>query len=313
MLGFRLIGILWALAFTGAAQGQEALAPLNADEPALAAELVESLVHYPDDIVQVIFDATEYPEQIALAARYLNEPNSVQGKPAFNRAILALMQYPTLLQRLSTDLVWISELGRALAEDESLVWAQLKDRRQLPEGLASPVTVVPEETRVVYRSRPSSSVSSTLARTGVLVYVVHWDRHSHRRPLHPASSPLWLLGTFQQTRSFMASQALAAPRPFSVSAAPATREKDHTRTQGDSARVSARLAPSSTGLYVWRVIRHSPWHRPTALIEISAGLLPTNPKAADPTPKQRQTWLHQKWDTSKKKQHHLPPDRPRLH
>ena len=186
MLGFRLIGILWALAFTGAAQGQEALAPLNADEPALAAELVESLVHYPDDIVQVIFDATEYPEQIALAARYLNEPNSVQGKPAFNRAILALMQYPTLLQRLSTDLVWISELGRALAEDESLVWAQLKDRRQLLEGLASPVTVVPEETRVVYRSRPSSyrlfdpwpaRVSSS--------YVVHWDRHSHRRPLHP--------------------------------------------------------------------------------------------------------------------------------
>ena len=186
MLGFRLIGILWALAFTGAAQGQEALAPLNADEPALAAELVESLVHYPDDIVQVIFDATEYPEQIALAARYLNAPNSVQGKPAFNRAILALMQYPTLLQRLSTDLVGVSELGRALAEDESLVWAQLKDRRQLPEGLASPVTVVPEETRVVYRSRPSSyrlfdpwpaPVSSS--------YVVHWDRHSHRRPLHP--------------------------------------------------------------------------------------------------------------------------------
>ena len=137
MLGFRLIGILWALAFTGAAQGQEALAPLNADEPALAAELVESLVHYPDDIVQVIFDATEYPEQIALAARYLNEPNSVQGKPAFNRAILALMQYPTLLQRLSTDLVWISELGRALAEDESLVWAQLKGRRRVKVQLCA--------------------------------------------------------------------------------------------------------------------------------------------------------------------------------
>lgn len=167
---------------------------------------------------------------------------------------------------------------------------------------------VSQQTQLLPSLRP-------LARTGVLVLCRALGSAQSSTPTaSKASSPLWLLGTFQQTRSFMASQALAAPRPFSVSAAPATREKDHTRTQGDSARVSARLAPSSTpALYVWRVIRHSPWHRPTALIEISAGLLPTNPKAADPTPKQRQTWLHQKWDTSKKKQHHLPPDRPRLH
>ena len=101
MLGFRLIVTLGALAFTSAAYGQEPLALLNAEEPAPAAKLVDPLIHYPDDIVQVIFDATKHPEQIALAARYLNSPNSVQGKPAFTPAILALMQYPTLLQRLS--------------------------------------------------------------------------------------------------------------------------------------------------------------------------------------------------------------------
>ena len=184
MLRFRLIGTLGALAFSATAYAQEPLALRNAEEPALLAALVDPLIHYPDDIVQVIFDASEHPEQIALAARYLNDPNSVQGKPVFDRAILALMQYPTLLQRLSTDLVWISELGRAVAEDESLVWAQLKDRRQLLEGLASPVTVVPEETRVVYRSRPSSyRLFDPWPTRAPSTYVVYWDRHSHRHPM----------------------------------------------------------------------------------------------------------------------------------
>ena len=182
MLGFRLFGTLSALVLISAAHGQEALVLPNAQEPAPVAALVDPLIHYPDDIVQVIFDATEYPEQIALAARYLTNPSGVQGKPEFNRVILALMQYPTLLQRLSTDLVWVSELGQALAEDEPLVWAQLGDQRLMPKDLAEPATVVPAETRVVYRSRPRYSdpwparVSSS--------YVVRWDRQSHRRPLH---------------------------------------------------------------------------------------------------------------------------------
>ena len=185
MLGFRLIGTLGALAFTSAAYGQEPLALLNAEEPAPAAKLVDPLIHYPDDIVQVIFDATQHPEQIALAARYLNNPNSVQGKPAFNAAILALMQYPTLLQRLSTNLVWVSELGQALTDDESHVWAQLEDQRLLPEDLAQPITVVPAETRVVYRSRPSSyRYSDPWPARVSSSYVVHWDRHSHRHPTH---------------------------------------------------------------------------------------------------------------------------------
>ena len=185
MLGFRLIGTLGALAFTSAAYGQEPLALLNAEEPAPAAKLVDPLIHYPNDIVQVIFDATQHPEQIALAARYLNNPNSVQGKPAFNPAILALMQYPTLLQRLSTNLVWVSELGQALTDDESHVWAQLEDQRLLPEDLAQPITVVPAETRVVYRSRPSSyRYSDPWPARVSSSYVVHWDRHSHRHPTH---------------------------------------------------------------------------------------------------------------------------------
>ena len=134
--------------------------------------------------MQVIFDATEHPEQIALAARYLNDPNSVQGKPVFDRAILALMQYPSVLQQLSRDLVWVSELGQVLTDDESHVWAQLEDQRLTPDDLAQPETVERAKPRVVYRSRPTSyryrDPWPTRAST---TYVVYWDRHSHRHPM----------------------------------------------------------------------------------------------------------------------------------
>ena len=184
MLRFRLIGTLGAMAFTSTAYALEPLALLNAEEPALAAELVDPLIHYPNEIVQIIFDATEHPEQIALAARYLNDPNSVQGKPVFNRVILALMQYPSLLQRLSTDLVWVSELGQVLTDDESHVWAQLEDQRLTPDDLAQPLTVEPAKPRVVYRSRPSSyRYSDPWPARVPSTYVVYWDRHSHRHPM----------------------------------------------------------------------------------------------------------------------------------
>ena len=95
-----------------------------------ADELVAPLVHYPDDIVDVIFQASRLPEQIALAARYLSEPTSVKSEPSFSEDILALMQYPTLLIELSENLVWLSSLHKALGQSEERVWAALERQRQ---------------------------------------------------------------------------------------------------------------------------------------------------------------------------------------
>ncbi|MBL6814701.1 MAG: DUF3300 domain-containing protein, partial [Pseudomonadales bacterium] len=95
-------------------------------------ELVEPLVHYPDDIVEVIFRASQQPEQVALAARYLRNPTDVSGEPDFSDDLLALMQYPTLLMELSENLVWLSVLNRALLEDDAKVWTALEQQRQQP-------------------------------------------------------------------------------------------------------------------------------------------------------------------------------------
>ncbi len=241
MLRFRLIGTLGALAFSATAYAQEPLALRNAEEPALLAALVDPLIHYPDDIVQVIFDATEHPEQIALAARYLNDPNSVQGKPVFDRAILALMQYPSVLQQLSRDLVWVSELGQVLTDDESHVWAQLEDQRLTPDDLAQPVTVERAKPRVVYRSRPTSyRYRDPWPTRASSTYVVYWDRHSHRHPMrhrhhhHYRSwghsnrhNPFWYHGYLRHPDQFLYQQHRQLERKIARERQTTRREPQH--------------------------------------------------------------------------------------
>ena len=123
-----------------------------------ADELVAPLVHYPDDIVDVIFQASRLPEQIALAARYLSEPTSVKSEPSFSEDILALMQYPTLLIELSENLVWLSSLHKALGQSEERVWAALERQRQGPRPELGTITVAKSANRVVYRAGPNSYV-----------------------------------------------------------------------------------------------------------------------------------------------------------
>jgi len=146
------------------------LDPSNAPAPIAAMdELVAPLVHYPDDVVDVIFRASQRPEQIALAARYLSEPTSVKSEPSFSEDLLALMQYPTLLIELSENLVWLSSLHKALGQSEERVWAALDRQRQEPRPELGTITVAKSANRVVYRAGPNSYVkrSSFSPRTQI--------------------------------------------------------------------------------------------------------------------------------------------------
>ena len=143
-----------------------------------ADELVAPLVHYPDDIVDVIFQASRLPEQIALAARYLSEPTSVKSEPSFSEDILALMQYPTLLIELSENLVWLSSLHKALGQSEERVWAALERLRQEPRPELGTITVAKSANRVVYRAGPNSYVKrSSLSPRTQTTTIYHSQPH----------------------------------------------------------------------------------------------------------------------------------------
>ena len=183
----RLQGICFLIALTlcGASLAaqvdvmlEQGDAPTSGDR---MGELVEPLVHYPDDIVDVIFSASQQPEQVALAARYLSDPASVSGKPDFSDDILALMQYPTLLMELSENLVWLSTLSSALLEDGAKVWAALEQQRQEPRPELGTITVTKQPDRVVYRAGPNSYVKRSGWSPRTRITTVY-----HAQPRHGA-------------------------------------------------------------------------------------------------------------------------------
>ncbi len=143
--------------------------------------LVEPLAHYPDDIVDVIFRASQQPEQVALAARYLSEPASVSGGPDFSDETLALMQYPTLLMELSENLVWLSALNSALIEDGAKVWTALEHKRKEPRPELGTITVTKQPDRVVYRAGPNSYVKRSGWSPRTRITTVY-----HAQPRHGA-------------------------------------------------------------------------------------------------------------------------------
>lgn len=179
--------LILLFAATANAQVPEAL-PATEDAQEIKA-LTQPLLHYPDHVIAVIFDASKHPEQIALAARYLRDPSSIASAPRFNDSILALMQYPTLLEQLVTDLVWVNDLGQRVVSNEPALWASVESRRLDAGNVSDPISVTRTKQQIVYRSAPSVILrTDPLARRGFArswVYPSsHTNLHGHRQSKH---------------------------------------------------------------------------------------------------------------------------------
>lgn len=153
--------------------------------------LILPLIHYPDHMVSAGFAASANPEQIALAARYLSEPSSVRGDPNFDQPTLNLMQYPALLSYMAANLVWVSELGQALATHENRrLWAALADERLAPAAAGDPIRMASTQRYVVHPSRPTHTSGRHLSPTYHEVGH-HPDRRIKRYPVnHRYVAPL---------------------------------------------------------------------------------------------------------------------------
>lgn len=178
--------------------------------------LVQPLIHYPDELIQTIFAVSQQPEQVALAARYLTDPNSITSEPQFSDTALELMQYPALLLQLSENLLWLRQLGQAVSRDEDSLWTSLQDERlaqgvpedALEDALAGlprdPISITRTDDRIIYRSgpsyrsgpgirhlwgqRPSPRQTTTYIFPRPHAYSAPWSRHS----LHPPRNGFYL-------------------------------------------------------------------------------------------------------------------------
>jgi len=177
--GLCLLLILATTPFEAGAQQQPPAAPTGypaQGAPLTAAEL-ESLLApialYPDALVAQILGAATFPDQVASAASWLQQNNSltggtlmkaVDGQP-WDPSVKALTQFPSVLGDLAKNLSWTSALGEAyhtqtadvmssvqVLRAKALAAGNLKSGTQIKVVQESPQVIViqPANPQVVY-------------------------------------------------------------------------------------------------------------------------------------------------------------------
>jgi Protein of unknown function (DUF3300) len=133
--------------------------PLTAEE---LQGLVAPIALYPDALVAQILGAATFPDQVALAANWLQQNPSVTGAAltkavdaqTWDPSVKALTQFPSVLENLAKNLSWTSSLGEAYhtqAADVMTAVQALRAKAQAAGNLksGSQITVVQQSPQVI--------------------------------------------------------------------------------------------------------------------------------------------------------------------
>ena len=144
--------------------GSRQVKPFIAEE---LEELVAPVALYPDELLAIVLPAAAYPLQIVQAARFLEElkkDDSLQPDEAWDESIVALLNYPEVIELLNNDLEWTWKLGEAVLNQESEVIEAVeafRDRAMLAGNLATDehqpvnndggtIEIIPADPEVIY-------------------------------------------------------------------------------------------------------------------------------------------------------------------
>ncbi len=125
-------------AMTGVGPGQ--VKPFSTEE---LEDLVAPVALYPDELLAIVLPAAAYPLQIVLAARFLEQlenDDSLQPDEAWDESVVALLNYPEVIDLLNNDLEWTWQLGEAVLNQETEVIEAVeafRDRAVLAGNLKS--------------------------------------------------------------------------------------------------------------------------------------------------------------------------------
>jgi hypothetical protein len=87
-------------------------------------KLVGPIALYPDDLVAIILPSSTYPVEIVQADRFLDQyknNKSLKLNDAWHDPVKALLNYPDIVKKMSTDLDWTISLGEAVVTDQGAV------------------------------------------------------------------------------------------------------------------------------------------------------------------------------------------------
>ncbi len=144
--------------------GSGQVEPFNTEE---LEDLVAPIALYPDDLLAIVLPATAYPLQIVLAARFLEQlekDDSLQPDAAWDESVVALLNYPEVIDLLNNDLEWTWQLGEAVLNqetevieaveafrDRAMLAGNLKsDEHQIVKNDGGTIEITPADPQVIY-------------------------------------------------------------------------------------------------------------------------------------------------------------------
>jgi hypothetical protein len=123
----------------GSYESQAEILPIGDDGiPRLSSselrELVGPIALYPDDLLAIVLPASAYPLQIVEASRFLEaleQDPTLKPDPDWDDSIVALTNYPEVVELLNEDLDWTWRLGEAVVAQQSEVVAAVESFRDV--------------------------------------------------------------------------------------------------------------------------------------------------------------------------------------
>ena len=97
-------------------------------------QFVGPIALYPDSLLAIILPASTYPLQIVLAARFLEQlesDSSLTADESWDESVIALLNYPEVIQMMNENIQWTWQLGEAVVSQESDVLTAITSFREL--------------------------------------------------------------------------------------------------------------------------------------------------------------------------------------
>ncbi len=130
--------------------------------PPQLADLVARIALYPDDLIGIILPASTYPLQVVQAARYLDAVRSnstLAPDDSWDNAVVALLNYPDVVNMMNRDLEWTERLGQAvIAQQPDVIAAigQFRAQAQAAGNLRSDTRQLVVQEQGAIRIRPAN-------------------------------------------------------------------------------------------------------------------------------------------------------------
>jgi hypothetical protein len=123
-------------------------------------EVVAPVALYPDDLLAIVLPAATQPLQLVEAARFLEKQKAnpdLKPDEDWDPAVIALLNYPDVIQLMNDDLDWTQRLGNAVMDQQKDVLDAIQTARSSATSAGylqsnDKQTVVTEQQTIVIKS-----------------------------------------------------------------------------------------------------------------------------------------------------------------